>query len=85
MVYGKAFSLEYYSKNNWEPINMGDINWTTIGYILFAGDTNEEQMNLYSLIETYNNGKKGRYRIMKDVGIFLLNDRYFLCAEFEIK
>jgi len=72
--YGSSFSLEYFNKNNWKKIRL-DINWTDIGYILFAGETIERRINLYSLVEEYNNGKKGKYRIIKDG----------LCAEFEIK
>ena len=91
MSYGKQFSLEYFDKNNWMPIQFqGNFGWEEILLGLSAGETIEEPMSFY-LIGEYNDGKKGRYRVIRKVS--LQSDRmnnadaisFTLCAEFEIE
>jgi len=82
MIYGTPFSLEYFNKNSWAAIQL-DIEWEDIGLTLLAGKTTEGEINLYSLVEKYNNSKKGKYRIIKNI-IFQNIGSYNLCAEFEI-
>ena len=82
MIYGTPFSLEYFNKNSWTAIQL-DIMWTAIGLTLLAGNTTEGEINLYSLIERYNNSKKGKYRIIKNITFPNIGD-YNLCAEFYI-
>ena len=90
MSYGTPFSLEYLEGNNWKSIQLWDI-WTLNGLGLSAGEATEGQTSLYSIVEEYNNGKKGRYRVIREVS--LQSDRmnnadaisFTLCAEFEIE
>jgi len=90
--YGAPFYLEYFNENNWTPIQW-DINWIAIGCYRKAGETiTSGPMNLYPLIEEYNNSKKGRYRIIKDVDLYDSRcdigchiGTYYLCDEFEIE
>jgi hypothetical protein len=87
LFYGNPFYLEYFNENNWEKIHL-DINWTDVGHFLFAGETTENKMAFYSWIEEYNNEKKGKYRVIKDVSLGNMGENtygYKLCAEFEIK
>jgi len=88
LSYGNEFSLEYFDKENWTEIQL-DINWEAILLGLGAGETRKGRFNL-SLIEEFNNGKKGKYRYVKNFGISY--DAYFeivrtfkLYAELEIK
>ena len=91
MSYGTPFSLEYFNENNWELIPLDDAVWETIELGLFAGETTERHTYLYSFVEKYNNGKKGKYRMIKSVSLHtehLNNDDVIsinLYAEFEIK
>ena len=81
--YGTFFSLEHFNGEKWIPIKL-DLMWHDILINLFSGETNEEEINLYSLIERNNNSKKGRYRITKDF-TFSNTGNYNVCAEFEIQ
>jgi hypothetical protein len=86
MNYGHHFHLEYFDGNNWIDIKL-DIVWETILLGLKPRKVIEEQMvsgYLYSLVEKYNNSKKGRYRIVKEFIVMWTNEGYHLCAEFEI-
>jgi len=94
MSYGTVFFLEYLNENVWTPIQMNDIVWTLPLFEQYAGTALEVQsfsllsiegyyfVDLYSLLEHYNDAKKGKYRIIKKVDHS--NIRYDLCAEFEI-
>ena len=92
---GVEFSLAYFNKNKWESIlNSTDRPWNMIGIALHAGKTTDIWMfdeDLLSFVKTYNKGKKGRYRLIKEfrlvadpVGYELIGD-VNLNAEFEIK
>ena len=78
LIYGSEFSIEYFNKNNWKEIRL-DIMWTDIGIITFAGETSEEEINLYSLVKKHSKWKNGKYRIIK----ILYKQKLY--AEFEIK
>ena len=86
------FSLEYFNKNGWIPIQT-DFMTEDVYLVLFAGETIEKKANYYSLAKEYNEGKKGRYRIIRrcslHTDIFIVPKEYFavfkLCAEFEIE
>ena len=84
MIYGAPFCLEYFNENNWEPIQFKNV-WPDIGYILYAGETTEKQIDLYPFVEAYNNSQKGKYRIIKTISPIGTFNNSFLCAEFEIK
>ena len=88
LTYGAPFSLEYLEKESWKEIKL-DVAWESIQYGISAGDTTEEQFNL-SLIKKFNNSKKGRYRIVRDFGLYYHFpfgecSSFILHAEFEIK
>ena len=78
LMYDSDFYMEYFHENQWIAMEW-NFFFTDIGYILCAGNAKEGAMNLHSLAEEYNDSKKGKYRILKEVG------RYNLIAEFEIK
>jgi len=88
--YFNPFFLEYFNNNRWERIYLSG-NWTGLGYALVAGETTEEQMNLYSLIEVLNDGKKGTYRIIYEFTIshhfpsHTIVSEFTLCTGFEIE
>jgi hypothetical protein len=86
MGYGTSFSMEYFYDNKWKTIDF-DFYFTAIGYALHAGKVKEEVDNLYSLVEKYNDSKKGKYRIIKDVWLYNYPNPpgYNLIAEFEVK
>ena len=78
VTYGAHFYMEYFFEDKWSPIAW-DFYFTDIGYILYSYKSIEWEMNLYSLAEKYNDTKKGKYRIIKNVG------KCNLVAEFELK
>ena len=85
LLYGTTFSMEYFNKNHWESVEF-DFMFTLPLFTLLAGETTEKDMNLYALAEEYNNAKKGKYRIIKDVSLSIGQyNRHYLIAEFEIK
>jgi hypothetical protein len=90
--YGTYFTLQYYNKNNWEPDLLHGSVWEEIKCGLLGGET-EERVNISLFIKSYNNNKKGRYKITKQ---FDLTSDWFsgsgdmicgiiLSAEFEVK
>jgi len=80
--YGSPFCLEYFYENEWIAIQH-EITWEDIGYILKAGETTENRMNLYALIEEFNGSKKGKYRIIKTFSFMFKQQDEILHAEFE--
>jgi len=87
LYWNTIYSLEYYDKSNWQQIAIqGD--WIDIGYVLYPGEIFSNDiitggMSLLTLVRNYNNGKKGKYRLLgkltiPDVG------KYDLTAEFEV-
>ncbi|MDR2908212.1 MAG: hypothetical protein LBU91_09530 [Bacteroidales bacterium] len=88
LTFGQAFSLEYFDDENWTEVQL-DINFEDIGLSLEAGGIRKGMFNL-SLIDEYNNGKKGKYRYVKKFGLsykfpFVTGETFPLYAEFEIK
>jgi hypothetical protein len=86
--FGNPFSLEYLDKENWTEIQL-DINFEDIYLGLGPDETRKGWFNL-SLIEEYNNGKKGKYRIGRNYSLsynfpFEVYSSFNLYAEFEIK
>jgi hypothetical protein len=77
MTYGTDFSMDYFFNNQWEPIDF-DFYFTEIGLGIQAGETAEDLMNLYALVEEYNNACEGKYRIIKNIC------NYYLTAEFNL-
>ena len=96
LQYGTPYSLEYFNGKNWGKIQL-NLVWTLVYLGLGASETTEDyksenyEKNFYSLIDKYNKGKKGKYRIIKDFSVchnwpLSSPDIYLkLCAEFEIK
>jgi len=89
LTYGTVFSLEYFDKDNWVKIQLGMI-FSDIQLGLSAGEKYEGQFNLL-LFEKYNKGKKGRYRFVKNFGLYYnfpleeIHSSFNLYIEFEIK
>lgn len=87
LSYGHAFSFEYFDKGNWTELPL-DLNFPDNLLGLLAGETSKGQFNL-SLIEEYNNGKKGKYRYVKRFDFFYdcpLDVTVFtLYTEFEVR
>ena len=92
LSYGHSFTTEYFENNQWKLIPH-DFNFPAVGLGLLAGETKENQTDYYSFVKKYNKGKKGRYRVIKEVSLFISNEyfpryewvgNYKLCAEFEI-
>ena len=78
MGYGTIFYIEYFNENNWVQLEF-DFGFTLPYFSLHSGEAIEEVMNLYFLVEKYNESKKGKYRYIKELG------NYYLYAEFEVK
>ena len=66
LIYDAYFSLEYFSRNKWTSIQLSGVNWEMIGYVLYPYETSEEVISLYSLVNEFNSGKKGKYRIIRN-------------------
>ena len=73
-------SMDYFNGNNWEPIEFGYFGYQDVAHYLPAGKESEFETSLYSLVEKYNNSKKGKYRSRKKIC-----GPYYLVAEFEVK
>ena len=93
MNYGEGFYLDYFDvdENKWIKISP-KFPVHLIGYILYPGKTAEltytaqpfySFSDLYSLVQEFNEGKKGKYRISKRYTIPSIGN-YCLSAEFEI-
>ena len=63
--YGTYFTLHYYNKNNWESDLLHGVAWEIIDLGIGTGET-EERVNIVPFVKTYNNNKKGRYKITKN-------------------
>jgi hypothetical protein len=87
-----VFSLEFFNENKWEEINLYGIGWENIELGMSAGESREDKLNFYTIVKENNNGKMGKYRIIKK--FMLYSDfpyeidkeleKFSLCAEFEI-
>jgi len=89
LTYGTPFSFEYLNKNNWESIPLLEVAWENILLGIGAGETSKGWLN-FSLIEKYNKGKKGKYRIGRRYGLYYnsfaeIVSSFNLYIEFEIK
>ena len=73
------FSMDYFNGNNWVPIEFDFVFDAALRY-LSAGKETELETDLYSLVEKYNNSKKGKYRYRQEIC-----GPYYLVAEFEFK
>ena len=85
LLYGQAYSLEYFDNGNWTEIQL-DINFETVGYVLNEAETVEEQ---FYVPEVYFQ-RLGKYRIVKSFSLypnfpFEIDRMFDLYAEFEIK
>ncbi len=88
LTLGTAFSLEYFDKDSWTEIQL-DINFEEIEIVLEDGEISREPFNLL-LIEAYNNGKKGKYRYVKNLKLFYdfpfeIGSDFNLYVAFEVK
>ena len=87
LYWNTIITLEYFEKNIWQPVTVNG-DWIDIGYVLYPGEifSNEivaGEMNMYSLVSKFNDGKKGSYRIFKKITIPEMG-KYDVYAEFEI-
>ena len=91
MNYGEDFVLEYFNENEWIRITP-KFQVRLLGYILHSEEIAEQTFaaepfysfhNLYSLVQEFNKGKEGRYRISRSFSLPKLGI-YILCAEFEV-
>jgi hypothetical protein len=74
LQYETAYSLDYFNQGKWVPVQIND-PWPNPSFGLMPGETDGErfgcdhplypfiQIPLYSIVERYNNSKKGKYRI----------------------
>ncbi|MCL1938461.1 MAG: hypothetical protein FWF52_08730 [Candidatus Azobacteroides sp.] len=93
LMYGTYYSVEYFDKENWMQIHLDNIAFEDIGFSLFVCETVERGFIKLSLIEENNNGKKGRYRVVKHFRLSYnfqdpwreIDSRFDLYIEFEIK
>jgi len=87
LYWNTVITLEYFERSNWQPVTVkGD--WIDIGYVLNPGEIFSSEivtgdMNLFSLVTEFNNGKKGRYRLLVKITV-PETGRYDVYAEFEI-
>jgi hypothetical protein len=102
--YGRAFYLEYFNGEDWESLpsisSSIQLAITMEGLCTRVGEASEYEMkfqssigsvSLYSLIENWNSGKKGLYRMIKSEMFFyhkelpmIDGDLFELYAEFKI-
>ena len=87
LYWNTIITLEYFEKNNWQPVTVNG-DWIDIGYVLNPGEIFSDEivagdMNLFSLVTAFNNGKKGLYRLFKRITIPEMG-KYDVFAEFEI-
>ena len=72
------YHFEYFHENNWIIIET-DYFFDDMARYIAANTVKEEDMNLFYFVEKYNDSKKGKYRISKELAM----GRFF--AEFEVK
>jgi hypothetical protein len=84
--YGEDFSIEYLNEDNWETI-ADNLMTQAILYGLQSGiiEVDVPHYPLYSYVEAYNDAKKGKYRLIKPVGLNGRHQEVYLVAEFEVK
>jgi len=85
LLYTPVFSLEYFDKENWAPVQL-DISFEDIGYIL---KVDEKVEGLFYVSEKYFH-RLGKYRIVKSFSLspnfpFETDSSFYLYAEFEVK
>ena len=89
LSFGTSFSLEYFNKNEWIPIQLHGAMWEKILLGFLSGEVSERYTDLYSFVKKYNNAKKGKYRVVRQYDLnnfpndFL--DIFTLYAEFIVK
>ncbi|WP_330408648.1 immunoglobulin-like domain-containing protein [Romboutsia weinsteinii] len=77
LYYGEAYEIEYLKNNIWYEVPFtDDASFTDIGIILGPNKTNTHEISLDNI---NINLKKGKYRIIKQVGDAML------AAEFKLK
>ena len=87
LYWNTLFTLEYYQANRWIPVPIeGD--WINVGYELspgeiFSNETIVANKTLFTLVNEFNKGLKGRYRITHKVTIIEIGS-YDSAREFEI-
>jgi hypothetical protein len=81
---GIQFALDYFDSDHWKSIQI-NIPINSLPWYVNAGQILEEKIDLYSLVEQYNNAKKGKYRIGKNIQLGDETNQYDLVAEFEVK
>ena len=87
LYWNTIITLSYYEKNSWQPVTVNG-DWIDIGYVLDPGEIFSSEivagdMNLYSLVNKFNDGKKGLYRLLKKITIPDMG-KYDVYAEFEM-
>jgi hypothetical protein len=88
MQFGSFFCLEYFNDNSWEHVDLYDLAFTDKYAGVTSGTAEESDWTfLYQFVEKYNNGKKGKYRIIKNIDLYEKKSMnvHSLIAEFEIK
>ena len=68
--WGADFSLEYFDKVKWIPVELKDQPWDHAAWFLLAGETMELPIMLYSFVKIHNNSKKGKYRIGREYRVY---------------
>ena len=92
--FGEMFSLDYFYKGEWIPLDLTNQSWTDIGSGIRPGETREGYANtmLLYFVKEYNNSKKGKYRMGRLYSVYSVGNpgnmyefSFTLYAEFVIK
>ena len=87
LYWNTVFSLDYFERDSWTPVPING-DWINIGYVLypgeiFSGETITGQMTVYEIVNKFNKGKKGKYRMNRKATIIELGT-YESCIAFEV-
>ena len=92
--FGEIFSLDYFHKGEWIPLDLTNQHWLEIYNGIRPGETLEGYANtmLLYFVKKYNNSKKGKYRMGRSYSVYSVGNpgnmyefSFILYAEFVIK
>ena len=79
---GTDFWIYFFEDDNWDPLRL-NYCFEAILWCFNPGKPFHATMDLYAIAQKYNSGRKGKYRIVRDVSLSGIGG-YLLCAEFEV-
>ena len=82
IMYGESYFIEYFKKDKWVSCAKKDLYFTSVGYILEPGESEDKT---YNIAKSFDVSKEGKYRLITDC----FEDgnssvKYNLCAEFYV-